>query len=137
MARQQGTKLKIYEVTSGGDVAIAHLRSNNLTLNGETIDISTKSSNNWREYLSGYRGWTMSGEGLADFAASGGETGADKLTQYWIDGTMIKIKQTTGEGADPEFIGDAIITNITFDAPHEDAVTFTIEFQGSGELAID
>jgi predicted secreted protein len=138
MARQQGIKFKLYEVTSGGsDVAIAHLRSNSVNLESEPIDISTKSSDNWREFLPGYRSFSMDCEGVTDWAATGGEKDASALVAYFMSGTTFKTKSTDKVSGSKSFEGDVIITNFQITASHDDAVLFTCSLQGTGALAFN
>lgn len=138
MARQQGTKFKLYAITSGGtDVAIAHLRSNSMNLETETIDMSTKSSNNWREFMAGYRSFTADAEGLTDWAASGGEIDSSALVAYFMSGATFKIRSTDKVVGSKYFEGDVILANFQITAAHDDAVLFTCSLQGTGALTFD
>lgn len=137
MARRQGTLFKLYEIQSGGtERAIAHLRSNSINCEGETIDISTKSSNNWREFLPGYRSFTVDCEGVTDFVISGGEVDASTLMSYYVNGTTLKVVSKDGLTGSKSFTGDVIITSFNITASHDDAVLFTMSLQGTGALTV-
>lgn len=138
MARQQGTKFKLFDITSGGTGSeIANLRSNSINLESEPIDISTKSSNNWREFLPGYRSFSMDCEGLTDWLVVGGAKDASALVAYFTSGSIFKTKSTDNISGSKSFEGDVMISNFQITAAHDDAVLFTCTLQGTGALVVN
>lgn len=136
MAKTQGTKFKLYVTESGGDKEIAELRTNGVNMASDPIDVSTKTSNNFREYIPGYRSWTMNGDGVVNFGASGSVVSIEALLTYWINQTTVKVKQSTKEGSDPDFVGDAFITNVEITGAHENAIEYTLSLQGTGAITV-
>lgn len=136
MAIEQGTKFKLYELASGGTKKlIANLRSNGINFEGETIDISTKESNNWRQYMGGYRSFSIEANGLVDFDAGGSKTDASALLAHFMNNTTLTVVSESDSGG-PSFEGDTIISNFDITADHENAIEFTLTLQGTGAITI-
>lgn len=125
-----GTNLLLYV----GGTAISYTSSCSLSISGPgTIDVSNKDSNNWLEKLKakGY-GWTMSADGMATFD---GTLAIDELFELFRTNQTVTVKMSTSDSADRFFSGSAVATSFNMDAPGEDATTFSVEFEGLGELA--
>jgi len=124
-----GTSLLIYV----GGVAVSYTSSCSVSITGPgTIDVSNKDSSNWLEKLArkGY-GWTMSADGMATFD---GTLAVDELFQLFRTNQEVTVKISTSDAADRFFSGTCVATSFSMDAPGEDATTFSVEFEGLGEL---
>jgi TP901-1 family phage major tail protein len=130
MGAKNGTEMLLYIDVSSTPTAIAGLTSNDFTVNGETIDVTTKDSNGWKELLAGLNSFGFSADGVFDDAAS---FGFDDLL------TLMKLKQPVNVRISTEVSGEhyqegqVIITSLKKTAPMEDKVTFNATFEGSGE----
>lgn len=128
MAKFNASKVKILI----GSTAINDLEECELNIDGEPIDVTTKDSNGWSEFLAGLKTWTMSGSGILDFSAT---EGVDEIFDDLSNGTIGSIKFSTSETGDSEFSGSGLYTNLQISAPKEDKVTFSFNLQGSGVLS--
>lgn len=72
MPKRKGADLLIYVMVSSSPTPIAHSTDASLSVNGETIDVTTKDSLGWRELLAGNKNWSISGgAAFADDASYG------------------------------------------------------------------
>lgn len=127
MAKFNASRVKILI----GATAINNLEECELNVDGETIDVTTKDSNGWAEFLHGLKNWQMSGSGILDFAAT---EGVDEIYEDLIAGTVGTIKFSTSQTGDSEWTGSGLYTNLQISAPKEDKVTFSFSIQGTGAL---
>lgn len=127
MAKFNASRVKIL-ISS---VAINGLEEVELNIDGEPIDVTTKDSNSWSEFLAGLKNWTMSGSGIVDFAAV---EGIDEMLDDIIGGVTGSIKFGTSVSGDTELSGSGLYTNVAISAPKEDKCTFSFNLQGSGAL---
>lgn len=127
MSKFNASKLKILV----GVVAINNLNECELTVDGETIDVTTKDSAGWAEFLPGLKNWTMTGSGVLDFAAT---EGPDEIYDDLVNGAIANVKFSTSVSGDSQFSGQGIYTNLGISAPQEDKVSFSFSIQGTGPL---
>ena len=117
MATFNGTSLLIYV----DGKAIAHTTSASLTMDANTIDVSSKSSGGDAEFIVGQKSATLDFEGLTDFAATA--YALDDLFDLWYNREEIAWEfETSGNTG---FSGVGYITSLTLDAPMEDVSTFS------------
>lgn len=131
MAKFNGTLWKASVKESGGEVAIGEVRSNSFNVEGETIDVSTKDSGGWKEYLPGWRSVSMDVSGIVDFQKSGVKNASDLYT-YLYNRTALTLVQTTNVVGDQEFEVTGYLTSLNITAEAESACEFTATIQGSG-----
>jgi len=129
MATFNGTSLTL---KVGGN-AIAQATSASVTLDSDTIDVSTKSSGGFQEVIQGQRSGTVDFEGLVDLNT--GSTGnAKTIYDAWYNGSSVSWELNDGSY---KIFGDAgFITNLTIDAPMEDVATYSGSIQISGYVSI-
>ncbi len=60
-------------------VKLMHSQNVSLSMNVDTIDISTKDSAGWRDLLGGQKSFSLSADGLMDFEAAAGDTDVAEL----------------------------------------------------------
>jgi len=100
------------------------------TESSDMIEITTKDSNGYKEYVRGDNGWTLSMTALVDVATA---TNLDELF------AAAGIKQSTaanfqiGPFSGIYYGGDGFINNLTINAPRNGICDLSIEVQGSGE----
>ena len=125
-----GTSLLLYV----DGTAVSYSTSCSLSITGAgTINVSNKDSYTWLEKLKakGY-GWTMSCDGMAAFD---GTLNIEEIFELFRSNQTVTLKMSTSDAADRFFSGSATATLFDMDAPQEDATTFSVDFEGLGELA--
>ena len=138
-----GTELGVYI----GGVLIAYSTSATLNVNHSTRSTSNKEDGGWETSMEGYRNWDVSCDALYAWldpagSAISNKTLSDLFTAYITTRASFTITfgstETTGIGW-TKYSGDAWMTSASLSAPNEDTSTFSVSFQGSGELtqAID
>lgn len=111
--------------------AIACCLNHSISMTTEEIDTTTKDSDGWKEIILGLRSWSITGEGLTEFSAT---YGFDDLVTIWKNKTLITVSFKTDNVDDKVFSGSAYITELTEDAPMNDATTYSFTMQGTGVL---
>lgn len=119
--------------TDGGSThtLVGGVRTNNLTLNNEPVDITNAGSSGFREYLAdgGVQSCSMSVDGLVvDNAAF--ET---MLTQA-KDRTIIRYRFEFGNAG--VISGGFVVSNLQLTGAHNDAQTFSCSLESSGQVSI-
>jgi len=102
----------------------------NVTLNRsmETIDVTSRDSASWYEYLAGLRGWTIDFDGLYL------EDDDAVLQLEAAYASHIHIGVIVTDPASNTFTGTAYLTSFSFTGPYSAEATATGTIQGSGEL---
>ena len=109
-------------------VAVGAQRGASLSRSAETLDKTSKDSDGWQESLSGLKSWSISTDGLLILD----DAGYEALENAYMMSENVLVQFSTKSGA--MFEGDAIITSIDLDAPYDDLISYTAEFQGSGAI---
>lgn len=109
-------------------VAVGAQRGASLSRSAETLDKTSKDSDGWQESLAGLKSWSISTDGLLILD----DEGYEALENAYMMSENVLVQFSTKSGA--MFEGDAIITAIDLDAPYDDLISYTAEFQGSGAL---
>ena len=121
------TSLLLYS----GANAIALSKNHTLSVNGESIDVTTKDSAGWKEILPGLKSWTVSCEGMVAFDSA---YNYEYLLDALRNRTLLSVKLQTGTVGDERLLGDVYVTSIELSAPLEDGLSFTASFEGTGAL---
>jgi len=102
------------------------------------IDVTSKDSAGWKEFITGEKGYTLSIEGIFE---EDGSVGAGALS--WKDvitdltaGTSVTIVMTSNVSGDLKLSGAAFFSNLNLSAPNNDKATFTATIQGTGALTV-
>ena len=105
-----------------------------LTINrsADTIEITSKDTQGgWKAYLAGMKEWSIDNDGL--YVPS--DQSHKILSQAFESGDPVCIKVIDGKRKVGMFGGLAVITDYPIEAPHDDAVTYSITLSGMGPLA--
>lgn len=130
MALINGTNLVIK--IAGNPILKATTAS--LEMSVDLPDATTKDSAGWSEFFAGVRSWTLSSDGLVDYAtAAGVET--DELVALLIARSSVAISFATSTAGDMLLSGNAFITSISQTADMESPSGFSVSFQGTGTLS--
>ena len=117
-------------------------RANNasLSFSNSLIDVTTKSSNAWAEKISGERSWSLSSDGFADYATVAdsfdviGAGGAGTASALALAGTKVFIQFRIGSVG---YKGEAFISSFDQSGGTNDAPTYSISIEGTGQLEFD
>ena len=138
-----GDKLMLFvEVTKESQkevVPIAFGTSCGIDISADTIDTSNKMSGNWKEYLTGQLGYTVSSESMLSLKT--GHLSFATLKELMKKRTPIPfvIAKTEESGGDfpkgEEYVkGNAIITALSMKADNGAICTSSVTLQGTGPL---
>ena len=132
MPAQKGKDLLIkIDDGAGGFVTVAGLRTRQLALNAETVDVTnTESAGRWRELLAGagVRRAAISGAGVFKDEASDA-----RLRQLFFDGAIESYQVIVPDFGRVE--GPFQITALEYRGDHAGEVTFDMAFESAGALA--
>lgn len=132
MPKIRGVEVLVQVKSGSSYVTIGGQKDATLTVDADTIDATTKDEGDWRVYLSGLKTWSVSCDGLY----VDGDAAQQALINSFYTGTPVEIKMAkSGTGAFTAS-GQAIVTHLEIAAAMEDAVTFSVEFQGTGALTL-
>lgn len=109
--------------------AILGQRGGSLSLGTDTTDTTSKDSGNWTENKPTYNNWSVSLDGLL----SETDTAITNLRTEHAAGNQVMLQSEMPNG--DMYEGLATITSLEFEGSHDDEVTYSIELEGSGELA--
>jgi len=134
MARFNAKDMKVYTTSGGTDTLISHTDSCEITFATETIDITTKDSNGWKEILAGLKSGTGSISGKVDYE---GTNQVDALTTAIVAGSSLVFKFKTSTVGDTTYSWTGIITSLPQTFGNNEAATFScdIEFTGAPTIS--
>jgi TP901-1 family phage major tail protein len=110
--------------------AVAHAKSHTLSVSGNVIDYSSKTSGDWTEKMAGRLSWTVSTDGLLSYDATNGKY--SDLFALMIARTSVTL---VIDNEEKTYTGEAIISSLEQSAPDDDNATFSVSFEGTGALA--
>ncbi len=129
MALINGTNLVIK--IAGNPIMKATTAS--LEMSVDLPDATTKDSAGWAEFFAGVRSWTLSSDGLIDYASSG-SVETDELVQMFLDRQAVAVTFSTSTAGDMVLSGNAFVSSISQTADMESPSGFSVSFQGTGAL---
>ena len=130
MAIFNGTELGVYI----GGTLIAAATDCSLSLNMETIDITTKDSAGFRELLGGVKSGSMSVSGLIDYNDASNDDVSDLFTAL-DNRTALTLKFAKANpvvGEDFNYSASGFITSLEQSGGTEDTATYSASFELSG-----
>lgn len=130
MALIRGVDVLVSIKQGAEDVIIGGQKDATLSISADTLETTTKDTGDWRTYLSGLKQWSLTCDGLyieSDVA----QTALWNAFQSAQEVTVTLSKPTSFTAS-----GQAVITSIEYGAAMEDALTFNVEFQGTGALTV-
>ncbi len=138
MAIFNGTDLilKVSPTSGGTEQKLMHSQNVSLSMNVDTIDISTKDSAGFRDLLGGQKSFSLSADGLMDFNSAGTDTEVDELFDQMFGRTAVTFvfgfdSPATGEYS---YSGSGFITSLEISGATEDAPTYSVSIEGTGAL---
>ena len=117
-------------VSTGEGQVLGGQRGATLNRGSETLDVSNKATGGaWKEFIAGAKEWSIECDGIL----IDGDASFTALETAFLNGTIVKVK--IGDDAGWGYNGNAIITDFPIEAPYDDALTYTVTLQGTGELS--
>jgi TP901-1 family phage major tail protein len=131
MAIFNGTDLGVYS----DQVLIAAATDVTLTLNAETIDITTKDSSAFRELLPGLRSGSISVSGLIDYVDASNRDFIDLYTAWETRAVLaLKFSRSSLATGEASFSANAFITSLEQSGGTEDTATYSATFELTGTI---
>ncbi|WP_279010858.1 phage tail tube protein [Synergistes jonesii] len=103
-------------------------RSTDLNRTADSIDVSHKTSGNWKGFKAGLRGWSIDLGGLVLL----GDTGLEALEAAYEQGIEINVCFMYPDGSIQEGWGS--ITELSISTPHDGAAEISGTVEGNGQL---
>lgn len=128
MAKQNSTKWKLLVAT----VAVDNLTDVSIEVNNKLIDVTTKDSAGWEEYLvgGGLKGASFSISGLVDFGDSG--TTPDDLFTALVAGTQLALEASDGVTGNQDYSFSGMIEKYSIEGGVEDTIKFSVSGKATG-----
>lgn len=123
-------------ILSVGETALGSSSTCSVEINRNTRETGNKDSGIWDTFAAGTMNWTMSSDNFVNFA---GENGFSEMYDAMVTGVPVDVACEYDQDDDGTNLfrlsGQAIITSLPLKAPKGENISFTISFQGTGELA--
>lgn len=118
---------------STGESLLAIKGQQGLTINrsADSIEITSKDTEgDWKSKIAGMKEWSIDTDGLYYMS----DTSHTALSTAFENGEPVCVKVVNKKSKKGMFAGFAVITDYPLEAPHDDAVTFSITLEGQGKL---
>ncbi|MGO5010793.1 phage major tail protein, TP901-1 family [Niallia sp. Sow4_A1] len=122
--------LSIWDSTGSKLIAIAGQQGLTINRDKDTIEVTSKDSEGWKQFIVGLKEWSIDNDGVY---VRDHEAHKQLKTLYEGDEPFL-IKVTNQKAKTDMFGGLALLTSYPIEAPYDDAVTYTISLQGTGAL---
>jgi predicted secreted protein len=111
---------------------VAHSTDASISFSAETVDITSKDTNGYRDTISGLRSWTANLTAFIDYGASFGQA---ELVDKWIAGECVKVRFTTNVSSEVYYEGDCTITSVELNSSGaEEAASFSLTLENAGAI---
>ena len=117
------------------DTLVAAAQDVSVSMSVETIDVTTKESNGYRELLGGLRSASFSVNGLIDYTEATNESTADLATTL-LARTAVTLKFSTEVTGDQSVSASAICTSLELSGGTEDTATYSATFEATGTVTL-
>lgn len=122
-----GKLLRVYL----GTVAVAKATQCNASFSREMRETSHKDSGGYVQKEAGIKSATFSSSGFVDFDDAGG---VDALYAAWDSGADVVVNFSTEVTGDSFWSAPCKITSLEIDAPNEENVTWSVNFESNGTI---
>jgi len=120
--------IEVQDQATGEFSKVAAQRGGTLNRSADTLDASSKEDYGWANNEAGIKSWSLDCDGL--FVEN--NNGFDALNVAWVNGDCVRVRVRFPSGL--VFVGNAIITDFPIEFPYDDAVTYSLTFEGKGAL---
>lgn len=128
-----GASVILHVVDGSTKVAIGGQTGATINRTADTIDVTNKVSDGYREFVSSWKEWSID----CDAFVTLGDIGQEKLETAYANGEAIDVTTRVGDDANlagVTYSGKALITSLTTELGQDDAVTYALSLQGTGKL---
>ena len=123
--------LAIFDKTGDKLLAISGQQGLAINRSADTIEVTSKdTAGGWKAKIAGMKEWSIDNDGL--FVPTD-ETHAT-LSEAFENADLVCIKVVNGKTKKGMFGGLAAVTDYPIEAPHDDAMTYSITLDGNGAL---
>lgn len=126
MAKQNSSKWKLLV----GATAIDNLTDLTFEVGDKLIDVTSKDSGGWEEYLPGLKSASFSGSGIVDFADSG--VTPDEIFTAISAGTLGSMEASDAVTGNKKYTFSAYYDKFSITGGVEDKITFSFSGKVSG-----
>lgn len=120
--------IEVQDASTGEFNKVAAQRGGKLNRSAATLDASSKEDYGWANNEAGMKSWSLDCDGL--FVEN--NDGFNDLNAAWVNGDCVRVRVRFPSGL--TYVGQAIITDFPIEFPYDDAVTYTLTFEGKGAL---
>jgi TP901-1 family phage major tail protein len=134
MAKEKGTKVLLKVSPSGSPSSFSALqgqRTGTFAGSADPIDVSDKTQDGWKSYLSGLKDGTVSVTGVAEWGAS--PDNLEYIRLAWITDATIECRLLLNN-AGAYFHGDFFVTQFEVTGNHDGATEYSLQFSPNGAL---
>lgn len=125
----RGTQVLIeIQQDDGSFVKVAAQRGGTLNRSADTLDTTNKEGMGWADNEQGQKSWSIDCDGL--FVED--NEGFQSLNAAWVNGDCVRVRVKFPSGL--TYVGQAILTDFPVEMPYDDAVTYSLTFNGKGAL---
>lgn len=125
----RGTAVLIEVQDEAGEwTKVAAQRGGTLNRSADTLDTTNKEGFGWADNEQGQKSWSIDCDGL--FVED--NAGFQALNAAWVNGDCVRVRVHFPSGL--TYVGQAILTDFPIDLPYDDAVTYSLTFNGKGAL---
>lgn len=107
---------------------VAAQRGGTLNRSAETLDTTNKEGFGWADNEQGQKSWSIDCDGL--FVED--NEGFQALNAAWVNADCVRVRVKFPSGL--AYVGQAILTDFPIEMPYDDAVTYSLTFNGKGAL---
>ena len=136
MAIFNGTDLvlTVSPSSGGANAKLMHSTSVSISINVDTIDVSTKDSAGFRDLIGGQKSFSLSADGLMDFTSTGSSTDPDEIFTQLDNRTSVTFTFALATPAGYKYTGSGFITSLEVSGGVEDAPTYSCAIEGTGQI---
>lgn len=125
-----GKDVNIYILSGLAREVIAFTRGISLDRSADVIEVTTRSSDGWKEQQSSFKEFSISVDGL--YASD--ESSYNELENAFNSGEELPFEVVLPDGR--TYDGNVIVTSMPLGADYSDALTFSADLQGTGPLKV-
>jgi len=123
--------LGIWDSTGTNILAVAGQKGLTLNRSAETIEVTSKDTEGgWKASITGMKEWSIDLDGVY----VNGDNSHKILANAFQNGSYLCVKVYNKKLAKGLYGGLAVLTDYPLEAPHDDAVTYSISLAGVGKL---
>lgn len=123
--------LAVFDKTGTNLMAISGQQGLTINRSADSIEVTSKdTAGGWKSKISGMKEWSIDNDGL--YVPT--DTAHQTLSEAFENSEFVCVKIYNGKTKKGMFGGLASIADYPLEAPHDDAVTYSITLEGNGAL---